>query len=193
MSSSAASLLPNSLLIEPSLHPPSLYNRTTYIVYVLDSLASLELPSAPSHVLPSELASFPLPASDELWLAPDEAAWSHAMHAASYSVSNSTVARPPMTLCHLLYRLCHPHTHGSLSGGAGAEILRLGPFGWLVGVLALLKAALDCGEGRERDPGADWLNGIPDEQLPAAINQALEFVRLFPLLLLIRSFLLNSI
>jgi hypothetical protein len=63
----------------------------------------------------------------------------------------------------------------------------------LVGVLALLKAALDCGEGRERDPGADWLNGIPDEQLPAAINQALEFVRLFPLLLLIRSFLLNSI
>ncbi|KAL7412347.1 hypothetical protein BDY24DRAFT_392626 [Mrakia frigida] len=135
--------------------------RTAYIVFLLDTVACLESSTA-LHIASSELSSFPLPASESIWEAPTAEAWSSIVTATGHSYSLGDIVTKLTTLL----------ATGESDCLAGGRTL-LGPFGWLVTIVVLVREVLDFGEGKIRDPNMRWMAGVPQERVGEELQTAL--------------------
>lgn len=135
--------------------------RTAYIVFLLDTVACLESSTA-LHIASSELSSFPLPASESIWEAPTAEAWSSIVTATGHSYSLGDIVTKLTTLL----------ATGESDCLAGGRTL-LGPFGWLVTIVVLVREVLDFGEGKIRDPNVRWMAGVPQERVGEELQTAL--------------------
>ena len=140
--------------------------RTAYVVFLLDTVACLESTTA-LHVAPTELASFPLPAADPIWEAPNAEEWSTVVSHSGHSYS----------LGDILDKLFHI-VNGNEPNGDCLEQgrARLGPFGWLMAILVIVREVVDLGEGKARDTNVRWMAGVPQEMVGLHLQNALNRV-----------------
>lgn len=140
--------------------------RTAWIVYVLDTVASLET-GCPRLISALELADFPLPAPDTIWLAPDAVAWAQAV------VGTPSYGK---TLAHGLSLLFTPPGEEETACLRDAK-WQSGPFFWLCLVLTITREIVELGEGKRRAMAGDalrWATWASDDGMPAEIAAALE-------------------
>lgn len=154
--------------------------RTAFVVYILDTLAFLEFGTRPSITQP-DIASLPVPASDNLWNAPNKEAWALAVQ--SYT---------PMTVDEAMRRVfflpeCGVFdAHHAESGQRYYQLLNqyeFGPFARVVMIVTLLHGVLDIGEGK-RDINSKsqlreaWLTCmIPDKPHEDSEASVLKFLK----------------
>jgi hypothetical protein len=180
-------LLSFSSLPQTRTYPPPFdwlagYRRTAWIVFVLDTVASLET-GCPRLISALELADFPLPAPDTIWLAPDAVSWAQALSASL--TSDKTLG----TALNLL--LLRP---GQPEPACLAEAKwQSGSFAWLCLILCITREVVELGEGkrrsttafqddyddddddaREEGRGLRWAAWAKDDDMPAVLAGALE-------------------
>ncbi|KDQ17881.1 hypothetical protein BOTBODRAFT_542806 [Botryobasidium botryosum FD-172 SS1] len=118
------------------------FRRTVWLLYALDTLASLEAGVAPL-ISPRDVRYVPLPAPMPIWTARTAEQWHEAMTAYQGGLLNLNDA---------VTQLCHSDT----LSGAGQEpmcllsILEVGPFARLVVILTLLRGIIQFGEGKSK-------------------------------------------
>ena len=150
--------------------------RTTWLVYVLDTIASVEAGLA-SHLTPRDLRSFPLPAPAPVWNARTAEEWRDAMrrYPVDYSLEkllqktfDTRTPSPPTTESSYqfnadgtpnisyvppdIFQSMHEawNTRPSMGVDCLGTRIPLGPFARLCGVLTLLRGVLEFGEGKRK-------------------------------------------
>lgn len=144
--------------------------RTAWIIYVLDTVASLET-GCPRLISASEMADFPLPAADPVWCAPDAVSWINAVSA--LEASDKTLAT---ALGYLFVRPGEKETECLMNAK-----WQSGPFFWLCCILTITREVVELGEGKRRAMAGDgvrWAWWAQDEDMPQLISEALERVSL---------------
>lgn len=146
--------------------------RTAWIIYVLDTVASLET-GCPRLISASEMADFPLPAADPVWCAPDAVSWINAVSA--LEASDKTLAT---ALGYLFVRPGEKETECLMNAK-----WQSGPFFWLCCILTMTREVVELGEGKRRAMAGDgvrWAWWAKDEDMPQLISEALERVSFPP-------------
>ncbi|KZO97813.1 hypothetical protein CALVIDRAFT_60829 [Calocera viscosa TUFC12733] len=125
------------------------YRRAAFLVYILDSLSSLES-SIPAIVHPNHIAHIPLPAPDLLWQATTAREWGLAM-----SVHH---AAQGVTLDQAMQDILRPvpshnpepaEESAATSAADDAKFAEMGPFARIVVILTLVRGLMTFGEGEK--------------------------------------------
>lgn len=106
---------------------------------MLDTVASLET-GCPRLISSLELADFPLPAADPIWLAPDAVAWAQALVALP---SNDKTLADALAVLFVRPGQAEPACLAEAKWQSGS-------FAWLCLILAITREVVELGEGKRR-------------------------------------------